>query len=280
MSYVTKMQCPQCNEEGRDTAEDNMYIYPSGYRICHAGHGIISRGNVNSRSYFEPTDYITIRDETGEVIDGCSGVSDVKDPEILKYLWKYELKYWEAFSLRQVVDGTHMKTTIHNGIADYVNNIIEKGLLIPCSGAGLDNFIIRRIGELGPRTPKVCNSSHVSHFEAIASSLQAVVLVEDVFSAMKVQQNGFTAIALLGTSLREQVRTFICNALYSCGSTRIILWLDADTAGIQGAAKIKKQLLWITNKVTITNSEKDPKEMSDMYIRQHIENIIYRGNML
>lgn len=38
---VSKEQCPECREEGRDSAEDNLTTFRSGVQYCVAGHGTL-----------------------------------------------------------------------------------------------------------------------------------------------------------------------------------------------------------------------------------------------
>jgi twinkle protein len=40
-SIVDRKTCPLCEQEGRDTAGDNLAVYDDGHEYCYAGHGLI-----------------------------------------------------------------------------------------------------------------------------------------------------------------------------------------------------------------------------------------------
>ncbi len=63
-----------------------------------------------------------------------------------------------------------------------------------------------------------------------------LLIVEDLVSAYKLNIAGFDVMCLMGTSMTEPERRFA--AMYD----RVWVWLDDDTAGIVGAAKIVKEL--------------------------------------
>lgn len=39
-----RIQCPRCNEEGRDRGKDNLGVYSDGHLYCFAGHGLLGQG--------------------------------------------------------------------------------------------------------------------------------------------------------------------------------------------------------------------------------------------
>jgi hypothetical protein len=92
----------------------------------------------------------------------------------------------------------------------------------------------------------------------------SLVLVEDIISALKIQQIN-DVICLGGTSLPNEVFTILNNY------KEIILFLDGDMAGLKAAQKIRNQLkLFIP--VKIIYAKKDPKdhtyeELEDLLIQ-------------
>lgn len=61
-SYVIRHeQCPKCDEEGRDTSEDNLAVYADGGQFCYSSHGIIKYSDTfkaikNAAANTEPLD--------------------------------------------------------------------------------------------------------------------------------------------------------------------------------------------------------------------------------
>ena len=92
--------------------------------------------------------------------------------------------------------------------------------------------------------------------------MESAIVVEDILSAIRVGKHQDT-YSLLGT----KITTDQANQLSRYGT--VTTWFDPDTAGIQGASKIRRTLNLLTNTNNIT-SDKDPKELSDKEIRSKI----------
>lgn len=97
--------------------------------------------------------------------------------------------------------------------------------------------------------------------EIPATDHDVVVLVEDIYSAIKVCQAGYASIALLGTSLPAEF-----NPVY--WADEVILWLDADA--IDKAVKMSNYMSGqITTNIVYTKS--DPKTYTPDQIKAIIE---------
>lgn len=94
----------------------------------------------------------------------------------------------------------------------------------------------------------------------VGHSKTEVVLVEDILSAVRVG-NYRDTIALLGTSLPKSLE----RSLLQYDS--VVIWLDADEAGRNGAAKIYNKLALLTPCIRI-HTVKDPKEYTSDRIHQ------------
>jgi len=89
---------------------------------------------------------------------------------------------------------------------------------------------------------------------------KTLVITEDYLSAYRVHKNtGFSSVALLRTSISD--RTLM--QIHDLNFQAVIIWLDPDEAGIQGAKKAYKKLnhfLPTTTMVAIYGCSKEPKE--------------------
>lgn len=89
------------------------------------------------------------------------------------------------------------------------------------------------------------------HYRFVAEN-KPVWVVEDLLSAYKLNEVGCNSIALLGTHFPEKAYHFVADKT-------VLLWLDADEAGVKGAMNIKKTLAPISE-VIVINSETEAKE--------------------
>lgn len=96
--------------------------------------------------------------------------------------------------------------------------------------------------------------------EPIRRNVQELVIVEDILSAIRVGRFK-PAVSLLGT----KISTAQCNILGR--AKRVNIWLDNDSAGRNGARRIRKAVGLITE-VRITQSEVDPKALNDNEIKE------------
>ena len=89
---------------------------------------------------------------------------------------------------------------------------------------------------------------------------KTLVITEDYLSAYRVHKNtGFSSVALLRTSLSD--RTLM--QIHDLSFIAVIIWLDPDEAGIEGAKKAYKKLnhfLPSSTMIAVYGCDKEPKE--------------------
>lgn len=90
--------------------------------------------------------------------------------------------------------------------------------------------------------------------------MERVILVEDILSAIRVGRH-INTVSLLGTKITTAQASELGKY------TEVTTWLDSDTAGRQGAYKIRKTLSLITEVSNIL-TPLDPKELSDREIKK------------
>lgn len=93
-----------------------------------------------------------------------------------------------------------------------------------------------------------------------------VVFVEDVLSAWRVADAGYTACAVLGTSFRPRV---LEAALV--GKSTAAVWMDPDKAGDAAAVKLRHALRLYDVCVRKIKSKLDPKYHSRYQIQRYME---------
>lgn len=98
---------------------------------------------------------------------------------------------------------------------------------------------------------------------APTSSSEAVFIVEDCLSAIRIERAGMNAVALLGTSLTDSVLAYITDNFNT-----FVIWLDNDNADVKiKQAQLKKELE-LYGKVVLHKTHDDPKHYTDEQIRE------------
>ena len=92
------------------------------------------------------------------------------------------------------------------------------------------------------------------------SNVKTLVITEDYLSAYRINNDtGFTSVALLRTALSDKTLTQIHELEFEY----VLIWLDPDEAGVQGATKAYKKLnhfLSSTTKIIVLGLDKEPKQ--------------------
>jgi hypothetical protein len=99
---------------------------------------------------------------------------------------------------------------------------------------------------VGPKTP----------FFANKEGHKALVIVEDIVSAMKVAQvqPGIDVVSLLGTSITPEFMLTLVKSYPTIG-----IWLDPDGPGQRAANVIRKKIKLYAQQVVLLKSKEDPK---------------------
>lgn len=104
------------------------------------------------------------------------------------------------------------------------------------------------------------NDNHKGDPSWFHKTSKTLVITEDYLSAYRVHKNtGFSSVALLRTSISD--RTLM--QIHDLNFEAVVIWLDPDEAGIEGAKKAYKKLNYFlptTTMIAIYGCDKEPKE--------------------
>ena len=112
--------------------------------------------------------------------------------------------------------------------------------------------------------PKYIKSSLTEAYELYRDN-SAVVVTEDILSAIKVHKAGYNSIAILGTAVSITIAHNI--AQYK----EAVIWTDDDKAGRDAYKKLKKRLSLYPIKVRRILTAEDPKRINLNTIKQLME---------
>lgn len=93
----------------------------------------------------------------------------------------------------------------------------------------------------------------------------AVVVTEDILSAIVIQEAGTTAYAMLGTAVQNEFVEVLSEFRQVFG------WADPDSAGRKAQAQLRKRLAMYDKRMTYMQSEVDPKYIPRDEIRRAID---------
>lgn len=99
-----------------------------------------------------------------------------------------------------------------------------------------------------------------------------LIIVEDVLSAIKVQLAGYDAVALNGSSITDYQAVLLADY-----NMPLYIWLDNDKAGVEGAYKAAKQLVFQgadEHLFIVSGHTADPKTYNKEEIASYIEGAI------
>lgn len=112
-----------------------------------------------------------------------------------------------------------------------------------------------------------CNDKHKGEASWFYTNNKILVITEDYLSAYKIHQDaGVSSVALLRTSLSDTT----LRQIYELEFEHIIIWLDPDQAGIEGARKVEKKLdhyLPTTTLVSCWYKDREPKQHTKEELR-------------
>ena len=112
------------------------------------------------------------------------------------------------------------------------------------------------------------NNGDASWFKAYK---QHLVITEDYLSAYRVAKDtNFASVALLRTTVSD--RTLL--QIHELGYKSITIWLDPDSAGIEGAIKVQKKLthfLPANTIVRVLKLDKEPKECTVEELKTYLK---------
>ena len=252
---------PEMMEYVEDLADAPVeYQYHTNHRDCPAGADSKRRLYVkrapdgwmfychhcNHKGYLRVKDYVYRADELTrpeKVTLSNTFVNELSVGTWLKRGWSAEARlWWASYGL------TELDATQHN--VQFAN----------------DRLCISWFGTWSCRgfnaAPKwLMYPSAFTMYHSAGDDLKQVVLVEDVLSAIKIKNAGYSVMPLFGTAINTQHKA-ICAQHDS-----VIVWLDDDVAGQKATATAIKE---ISFNPVLTVRYKQPKECSYAEIKEYL----------
>ncbi|WYW03598.1 DNA primase [Pseudomonas phage vB_PpuP-Luutsna-6] len=170
--------------------------------------------------------------------------------------WPLQARVWLYKAALTNEDIQHLGIYYHPPTKRVVLPVLDNGELI--------YWQARRIfGDAGPKylNPVVSRGSVVPRF----GSGPAIVLTEDILSAVRCGMAA-EAWSLMGVKLCDPVL-----ARLMADTRPVLVWLDPDKAGWNGAAAIERTLSLAGVPHAVINSAKDPKLLSRAEVARHIQ---------
>ena len=129
-----------------------------------------------------------------------------------------------------------------------------------------DGFLARSVFGERPKYIKA-GAEHVESYSLLVDAQrEPLVITEDILSTIKVYRAGFSAMALLGTSVSATTAARV--GAFSC----VISWTDGDKAGDAAFVKLRKRLGLYTTDLKRIRTDADPKELHITQIQTLIRN--------
>lgn len=228
---IHKERCPKCSELGKDTQGDNLAVYDDGHAYCF-GCGYYRSRNVSCFS----DNGTTLEKHNIRLPGECS--TDYT-PDELNWVRQYELT--------------------RNDLLKYNVLHCNKGLLFPVFDDGLLGYQIRTFKE---GWPKWFGKGNFKDIFNILPAKRALVLTEDIVSAIKVNMAGHASMPVYGSTIKNRFER-----LYKLGYRDVIIWLDPDMH-----TKVIKEVRWAHGlRTRIIFSDKDPKDYSINEILRYLK---------
>lgn len=116
-------------------------------------------------------------------------------------------------------------------------------------------FLARAVFNDKPKYVKA-GASKTEMYKLVDNQDKAIVVVEDILSAIAVHRAGFNSIAVLGTSITTKIAQEL-------GSFPVVVsWTDADKAGDAAWVKLRRKLALYPVNLKRVRTDKDPKELN------------------
>lgn len=227
-------QCPRCAERGNDRSHNNLHEYPSAFHCFGCGY---HKRKTDVNSIKRLLNSANIQDNAAKFDLQLSANLSAK---ALKWLYNYQL----------------YDSEIANFKYDY-----SKELLILYYA---DEYYQGR--NFNPDVKAKYVSHGIKPFILYGNDSNTIVLTEDIISAIKVGRQ-FTGSPMLGATPLKRTETYLKPFKNVC------LWLDKDKA--KESVKIARNLSErISKQVSVVVTEYDPKEYSNIEIKNIINNYI------
>lgn len=134
-------------------------------------------------------------------------------------------------------------------------------VLMPVTGG----FLARRVYGDGPKYIMAAPAS-TSHYALLRQDQVAIAVVEDILSAIRIYEAGYSALAVLGTSIENKTAMVVADYPVAAG------WFDPDAAGDSAFKRLRRALALYDTRVLKVRTDKDPKAMWASQIKEIMEN--------
>ena len=209
---------------------------------------------------------------TREVESMHSRIATESEPELLTKKYKpkavaYDDFFPEAIAwLAQYEFGEDL-------VGRYSITAYDNKVFLPVFDSSTEGLTLQlgyQIRNFNNRTAKYSTytSARMSHLHNYKSPL--LIITEDLLSSYKAHEAGANTMCLLGTTPKESIAG-IC-AKY--GYTHVVVWLDDDKAGHQGAWRLTRELSAGTVHVSAILN-KQPKEIPMRNLEQSIKDLTH-----
>lgn len=122
--------------------------------------------------------------------------------------------------------------------------------------------ILRLLGNAAP-TRYLSRLNPERKLAGLKKGLQCCVIVEDWLSAVRIAENDYTAVCLMGTSLSKQGYWELVNTDY----LHYLVWLDNDSELVRSKARsIQGTMLALGKECTLHLGKEEPKRLTDRQI--------------
>jgi hypothetical protein len=135
---------------------------------------------------------------------------------------------------------------------------------IPIQGG----FLARSVFKDGP---KYIKAGEDTQYYLLRRSQGPLVVCEDIMSAIQVHRSGYSAMAILGTSLTGTTARVMAEF------NTIVCWTDGDKAGDAAWVTLRKKMALYPVTLTRVRTDVDPKEIHRGEIVRFIEEILCRS---
>lgn len=230
MARVTgKKRCPSCEKAGKDKHKDNLILYNDGSAYCF------------SCGYYEHKNKIFIQKTEPIKIEG-----EVLPEDIVPLNKNHAGYYWLKEYLNKI---PHWILWSPN----------KQWLIFPYFIDGrLECWQARNFSGSGPKWLTFGKPTDIVY---VLGTGEEIVLVEDIVSALKIEQAGGCASPLFGCIIPMN-RLLRLSSRFS----RVRVWLDPDKA-LEASQQAYKALKLGFN-ISTCKTDKDPKEHTDDFIRE------------
>lgn len=196
-------------------------------------------------------------------------------PRTMTYQFSQRAKNWllrynlSADTLAKYKVG-HVDCEIVNLPGTGIKVLLEDRIILPVlDGSELKCYQARALDPkesvkyltVGPKTP----------YFVVKEGSKAVVLVEDIISALKIAQvqPGVDVVSLLGTSMTAEFMLTLVKSYHTIG-----IWLDPDGPGLKAANVIRKKLKLYAQNVLVLESKEDPKCLFSADIKSTLQPLL------